>query len=415
MIIYGSNPRNSARFGELRPARENPVTIPPSHDITSAMKISDVRAIPVSFAIPEKHQVRLGIGTTIKRDAVLVRVETDAGIVGWGEAHAARAPSAIAELINTTLKQLVVGLDANAPEQVWERVYRMQLASHGAGAAAVIGLSGIDLALWDIRGKAAGCSVCELLGGKPRPVRAYAGGIALGYQAIPALLDEIDRVIERGYRAFKLRLGDTPGRDIERVEAARAHVGDAFDILTDVNTTYDLEEVRQLIPALEAANVGWLEEPFPAHDYKSYIAASRLGTTPLAAGENHYTRFEFERLSDDGAITVWQPDLSKTGGLTEMIRIAMLAQRAGASIHPHTSLTSLNMAASIHYLAASAEPGYFEADLSAFNPFRNALCTGGFTTHGNGTVEPGSAPGLGIEVDERLLEKFPVIPGPGYI
>ena len=186
------------------------------------MLITDVTAYPISFAIPPEHQVRLGIGTTVKRDAVLVKATTDAGITGWGEAHAARAPSAIAELINTTLRQLVVGLDACDPAAVWERVYRMQLASHGAGAAAAIGLSGIDMALWDIRGKAQGRPLYALLGGTRRAVTAYAGGIALGYQPVPALLAEIDAVVASGYRAFKLRLGDTPAKDIERLEAANS-------------------------------------------------------------------------------------------------------------------------------------------------------------------------------------------------
>lgn len=379
------------------------------------MLITDVTAYPVSFAIPEEHQVRLGIGKTVKRDAVLVKVSTDAGITGWGEAHAARAPSAIAELVNTTLRQLVVGLDAREPGAAWERVYRMQLASHGAGAAAAIGLSGIDMALWDICGKAEDRPVYALLGGVRRPVRAYAGGIALGYQPVTALLAEIDAVVDAGYRAFKLRLGDTPTRDIERIEAARRHVGDQFDILTDVNTSYDLAQVRTLMPALDATRAGWLEEPFPAHAYKQYVAAAGLGRTPLAAGENHYTRFEFERVADDGAITVWQPDLSKTGGITEAVRIAELARSVGASVHPHTSLTCLNMAASIHFLAAAPEPGYFEADLSAYNPFRHALCTGGFSEHDDGTVMPLDRPGLGVEVDEARLAEFPVIPGPGYI
>jgi L-alanine-DL-glutamate epimerase-like enolase superfamily enzyme len=344
-----------------------------------------------------------------------VKVATDAGITGWGEAHAARAPSAIAELINTTLRQLVTGLDACDPQTVWERVYRMQLASHGAGAAAAIGLSGIDMALWDIRGKAENLPLYALLGGIRRPMRAYAGGIALGYQPLPALLAEIDDVVESGYKAFKLRLGDTPAKDIERLEAARRHVGDGIDILTDVNTSYDLEQVTRIMPALDATQAGWLEEPFPAHAYKQYIAAAKLGRTPLAAGENHYTRFEFERVADDGAITVWQPDLSKTGGITEGLRIAELARSVGASVHPHTSLTCLNMAASIHFLAATAKPGYFEADRSAFNPFRHALCTGGFVEHGDGTVSPLDAPGLGVDIDEARLAEFPVIPGPGYV
>ena len=101
-------------------------------------RIRQITAYPVSFPVPEEHQVTLGIGRTVKRDAVLVRVDTDAGISGWGEAHAARAPTAIAELINTTLAQLVTGLDACEPQQAWQAVYRMQIRSHGAGAAAIL-------------------------------------------------------------------------------------------------------------------------------------------------------------------------------------------------------------------------------------------------------------------------------------
>jgi len=379
------------------------------------MEITALTAHPISFAIPEALQVNLGIGQAVKRDAVLVKVETSAGVAGWGEAHAARAPSAIAELFNTTLRQLVVGMDAADIDGIWSRVYRMQLASHGAGAAAAIGLSGIDMALWDIRGKLAGKPLYEILGGSARRIPAYAGGVALGYQPLSELLAEIDLVMALGYRAFKLRLGDSPARDIERVRGVRQHVGDDVDILTDVNTAYDLAEIAEIMPVLDECHIGWLEEPFPAHDYKSYIAAKELGLTPLAAGENHYTRFDFERVADDDAISIWQPDLSKTGGITEALRIAALAATHGFSIHPHTSLTSINMAASIHFLSAIENAGYFEADLSKFNPLRSELCTSGFTRHGDGTVEALDIPGLGVEVDEARLCEFKVIAGPGYV
>jgi D-galactarolactone cycloisomerase len=156
------------------------------------VEISDVSAFPISFAIPEQHQVELGIGKAIKRDAILVRIETTEGITGWGEAHAARVPTAIAELINSTLQQLVLGMDARDIDAIWNTVYRMQLASHGAGAAAAIGLSGIDMALWDIRGKLEGKPLYALLGGSSRRIPAYAGGVALGYQDLPELLNEID-------------------------------------------------------------------------------------------------------------------------------------------------------------------------------------------------------------------------------
>ena len=306
-------------------------------------------------------------------------------------------------------------MDAGNIDAIWDKVYRMQLASHGAGAAAAIGLSGIDMALWDLRGKFEDKPLFALLGGHAQRVPAYAGGVALGYQALAGLLDEIDAALSQGFRAVKLRLGDTPRRDIERVRAVRKHVGDAIDILSDVNTAYDLTQIAEIMPVLDECKIGWLEEPFPAHDYKSYIAAKSLGATPLAAGENHYTRFDFERARDDGAITIWQPDLSKTGGITEALRIAELGRQAGYRIHPHTSHTSLNMAASVHFLSAIANRGYFEADISTFNPFRRELCSAGYTAHSDGTVEPLDRPGLGVEVDEALIASFAVIAGPGYV
>ena len=130
------------------------------------MKIADVTAYPLSFAIPKKFQVRLGIGAAVKRDCVLVRVATDDGLVGWGEAHTGRAPGAVAQLANTTLRSLVSGMEASDVVGVWDRVYKMQFASHGMGAAAAIAMSGIDMALWDIRGKAVGWPLYRLLGGR---------------------------------------------------------------------------------------------------------------------------------------------------------------------------------------------------------------------------------------------------------
>ena len=299
----------------------------------SQTTIQRVIAQPVSFAVPPEYQVSLGIGRTVKRDAVIVRVDTSADVSGWGEAHAARAPTAIAELINSTLAPLVVGMDALDTEGVWDRVYRMQLASHGAGAAAVIGLSGIDLALWDIKGKLAGKPVYELIGGTAREIDAYAGGIALGFTAPEQLVDEARALLACGYNALKLRVGDSVAADRQRIEAVRDALGLAVNIVVDANTAYSLDDVTALAPVLEANNIGWLEEPFPAHDYKRYKLAAAITDTPLAAGENHYTRFDFERVRDDGAITIWQPDLSKTGGLTEGLRIARRRRHPGSSTY----------------------------------------------------------------------------------
>ena len=378
----------------------------------SDLEIADVKAYPASF--PVKKPVTLGIGRAVKRDAVLVRVTTRGGLVGWGEAHHGRCPGAIAKLIDTTLRQLVVGMEAYDVVGIWSRIYKMQLASHGMGTAASLAMSGIDLALWDIRGKAVGWPVYKLLGGKARDIPAYAGGISLGYQEPAQLCDEIRGLVARGYNAVKLRVGDTVANDVMRIEAVRKAFPNLV-LLADANTAYSVDDVRLVMPAMEAARIRWLEEPFAPHDHRSYAEAKSLGHVPLAAGENHYTRFEFTRLIEDGSVTILQPDLSKTGGITEALRIAAMASGWKLQVNPHTLLTGINMAASIHLLASIDNGGYFEADVAAENPFRDELCSPALAVDAKGNVRPHEAPGLGLEVDEKFLAAYPLIEGPAYV
>lgn len=379
------------------------------------MKIRRIQAVPVSYRVPEGQNVTLGIGRAVKRDAVLVKIETDEGLVGWGEAHHGRCPGAIAKLIDTTMSELLIGMDAFDVVTAWHRIYRMQLASHGMGAAAALALSGIVIALWDIRGKACGWPVHRLLGGSQKAVPAYAGGISLGWQEPSVLVDEAQGYVRHGYRALKLRVGDTPKRDIERVRAVRDALGDNIDILVDANTGYTLDDIRRVMPAYEELGIGWLEEPFPPHDYRAYKDAAPLGTVPLAAGENHYTRFGFTRLLEDGAVQFAQPDLSKTGGITETLRIASLTSAWKIPLNPHTSATGINMVATLHLLAAIDNPGYFEADVARHNPFRDEVCGKFDELDANGCVKPPSGPGLGIEIDEAFIRSHPLIEGPCYV
>ncbi|GAB4394545.1 MAG: mandelate racemase/muconate lactonizing enzyme family protein [Kiloniellaceae bacterium] len=379
------------------------------------MKITAVIPKPVSYRIPEGKNVTLGIGRAVKRDAVLIKVETDEGITGWGEAHHGRCPGAIAKLMETTLSELVVGMDALDVTAVWQRVYRMQLASHGMGTAAALALSGLDIALWDIRGKAAGWPLYRLLGGAARAVPAYAGGISLGWQPPESLAEEAQSYVAQGYRALKLRVGDTPQRDIARARAVRAAVGPEVDILVDANTGYTPQDVRRVMPAYEDLAIGWLEEPFPPHDHRAYADAAAAGRVPLAAGENHYTRYEFARLIEDGAVKYAQPDLSKSGGVTETMRIAALCSAWKMSVNPHTSATGINMAASIHLLAAIDNPGYFEGDVAPHNPFRDEVGGVPYRLDGEGCVRPLEGTGHGIEVDETFVAAHPLIEGPCYV
>jgi L-alanine-DL-glutamate epimerase-like enolase superfamily enzyme len=379
------------------------------------LRIVDIKAYPASFRVPKSAQVKLGIGTTIKRDTVVVKVTTAGGLVGWGESHHGRAHTAVAKLIETTLSQLAIGMEATDVVGVWARIYKMQLGSHGMGAGCCLAMSGIDCALWDIRGQAAGMPLYQLIGGSRKAIPAYAGGISLGYQSPEELVAELRPMLKAGYKAVKLRVGDTPKRDIERIRAVRRHAGADLAILTDANTGYSVADARAAMPAMQELDVAWLEEPFPAHDYRSYRMAAGFSSTPLAAGENHYTRFEFNRVLEDGSITVLQPDLSKTGGITEALRIAAMASAYKLRVHPHSSMTGLNQAASIHFLAAIDNGGYFEADLSKANKFRDELCSAPYEVDKNGNVWPIDKPGLGLEVNEEFLIRHPAIEGPGYV
>lgn len=380
------------------------------------MRIADIKAFPISVPIPPESQNTVGIGKLVKRDAVIVKIVTDDGIVGWGESHHGRNPGAVAHIINTTMRDLVLGMDATETTEIWNKVYRAQIASHGMGAGSVLALSGVDMALWDARGKAVGWPLYKLLGGKSKPIPAYAGGGgSLGYGPPEALADEAQSFVGMGFRALKLRIGQTPGEDIARIAAVRDAVGPDIDILTDANAAYSLNDARIAMPAFEDLNVGWLEEPFPGHDLHSYEVAAGFSTTPLALGENAYTRFEFTGHIERGAVRILQPDVGKTGGVTETMRIAALASAWKIPIHPHGGVSGLDLAAGIHVLASIENSGYFESS-EGCNPLREMpFKQKPYEVDKDGNVYPLERPGIGLDVDEDFVAAHPVIEGPGFV
>jgi len=380
------------------------------------MRIVDVQAFPVSVTIPAEHQNTVGIGRLTKRDAVFVKVTTEGGLVGWGESHHGRNPGAVANIVNTTMKSLVLDMDATDTSAIWSKVYRAQIASHGMGAGSVIALSGVDMALWDIRGKAVGWPLYKLLGGASRPIPAYAGGGgSLGFGETDALVDEARSFVEAGFRALKLRIGQGARTDLPRIEAVRKALGDDIAILTDANAAYTLDDARLAMPGMDELGVGWLEEPFPGHDLRSYEVAAGYGSTPLALGENAYTRFEFIPHIESGCIRILQPDVGKTGGVTEIMRIAAMASAWGIPVHPHGGVTGLDLAAGIHVLAAIDNGGYFESS-EGHNPLREGpFAQKPYVVGADGCVRPLDGPGLGLDVDEDFLAAHPVIEGPGFV
>ena len=217
------------------------------------MKIAEVKAFALSFKLD--NAPRRGTGQPIKKDMVVVRVRTTDGITGYGESHHALAPTVVADIVNHNLAHIVVGANAMEVEDIWQRVYSKQAQTHGPGWSLYKALSGVDMALWDVRGKALGQPVYRLLGGSRKKIRAYAGGVCLGFQPPPKLLEEAQSFVAKGYTALKLRLGHSVERDVERVRHVRAALGDKIDIMVDFNTRYSFLDLQRALPALEECRV----------------------------------------------------------------------------------------------------------------------------------------------------------------
>lgn len=378
--------------------------------VSRGVAIEKVEARVISHRLAGEG-VPFGIGRAIKRDAVIVKVTTIDGQVGYGEAQHGLSPTTVAEMVRTSLAETVIGEDAFATEDIWHKVYHRQLRSHGMSEAVYVALSGLDMALWDLKGKALGLSICRLLGGAPRKHLAYAGGITLGFREPEALSEELGDYVERfGFKAAKLRLGDNVDRDLARVRRIREDFGDAFQIMVDVNTSYDGVAVKQLLPGLEELGVAWLEEPFPKRHIPELSQLSGKAGISVAAGENHYGRDGVRELLEARAIDIVQCDASKTGGISELKKIADMAFAYGKRFAPHTSHSNLNYAAALHVMSASPSSWIFEAAGFHDNQFSDAAITAPIKIV-DGYVETPDLPGLGVTVDEAALQAFAAIPG----
>jgi L-alanine-DL-glutamate epimerase-like enolase superfamily enzyme len=358
--------------------------------------------------------MQFGVGKNVKRDMVLVRVETEDGIVGYGESHHALSPTTIAELINSSMAQHLIGECPLNTEGIWNKIYLHQVATHGAGTAAVIAMSGLDMALWDLKGKILQQPVYSLLGGLHKRIRAYAGGLSLGYQPLSSLEKEVRKYVDLGYTAIKLRVGTHAKDDAERVGCIRKIFGPDLDIAVDAATRYKSKDIPLVIKYCEDNNVYWLEEPFTPDDIEAYTELRKNCGTPIAAGENHYTKYQFRGLLRADALSILQPDCTKTGGITEAKKIADMAEAWHLPVAPHTGQSILSASANVHVMCAIPNALIFEADLAELNPFRDDISSSALLIK-DGYIEPNNGPGLGLNINESILEKYPAIPGPCYV
>ncbi len=332
----------------------------------------------------------------------LVKITADDGTVGWGEAHAPLGPRATKAVIEDVLAPALIGQDPLAIERHWERMYgSMRLRGHVTGYQ-LEAIAGVDIALWDLAGKALGLPVYRLLGGPFRTdLPAYASGVPGA--TVEARVARAEQFIADGYTAMKLSIGRG---DIDTDLAGTAAIAEAVrgraDLLVDAHGAYTAENALFVGRHLQAMGVYWFEDPLPPEDTDGYVHLTAALDMAVAAGETECTRWQFEQRLARRAVDVILPDICRAGGITEGRRIATVASLHNMKWAAHVSMgSSVHVAAAAHLAAASANFLVFEFS-STPNPIGDALLTAPLHPVGGSLPVP-TGPGLGITFDEERL------------
>ncbi len=370
------------------------------------MKIINVKAIVLK--LPEISTAADGT-----QDDLIIVVETDEGITGYGEVDTAPlVGKAIVEahMSHGTcygLNQVVVGSDPFDYEQIWHDMWA-KTYYYGRSGPVIHVMSGIDMAIWDIMGKAVGKPVHKLLGGSyTDKVRPYASAL------MPETREKVKTMVEKyaslGFTAIKFGwgpLGYDVRFDLELIETARKTAGDNMEIMIDIGKRYKLKQAMQVARALEQMNIYWLEEPLPAEDFIGYRRLTESTSMRIATGEEESGRLAFSRLINESHIDIIQPDISRCGGLTEARKIATIAADNNTMLVPHAFKTGILVAASIQMIAAMPETPFLEFSVTE-SAIRKELLVRPFVQK-DGFVDVPQLPGLGIELNPEVVRKYGV-------
>jgi L-alanine-DL-glutamate epimerase-like enolase superfamily enzyme len=378
------------------------------------MKITNVEVMaleaPGSYQAPESSGEAYGI-----KYLAVVRVQTDAGITGYADietqphvAHAiVEAPSEGAAPGFQGLKSVLIGEDPFEVERLWRKMY-MATVYYGRRGAAIQVISGIDIALWDILGKAVGQPVYKLLGGGHRDkVRAYASTL---FRSQPAAMAEASRYyLDQGFTAVKFGwgvFGQDLRRDIPLVEAARRALGDDIDLLVDTGWYVERtpKEAIDLVRRLAPYRPYFVEELLHPEDYDGYAQVADAVDVLIACGEQESTEWGFRTLIERGKVDVVQPDISRCGGLTTARKIVHLAELHNRLIIPHSWTSDLLTAASLHLNAFLRRSVFVEFNVTS-GPLSREICLNPIELK-DGYLAVPQEPGLGVVVNEAALEKY---------
>lgn len=366
------------------------------------MKITDVQTIRLRAAIPADGQVFSRSGIRSTRSTTLVRVDTDEGISGIGSASG--NGELIEVIVAKVIKPLLVGMDPTEIDTIWDKAYvRGGHKEFGTRGIGVVALSGVDIALWDILGKAHGVPLYQLLGGKCRDkVPVYATAL---YPEEPSKVARRARgFADQGFHGVKIKVGFDLDQDIRIVRAVREELGKDFIVMTDANQGYSIDVALKASDAFADCGAYWLEEPLFVEDIKGHAILREKSKTPIAVGENLHMCYAFENFIMRGAVDFIQPDVARAGGITEIRKITALAARHKVPVSFHTWGDGVALAASVHLSAALKDCIVMELDYT-YNPLREELLREPFKVQ-NGFLIPPERPGLGIELNPNALERF---------
>lgn len=369
------------------------------------MKITSITPYLIHVPIPEGFRTQSGAGYRLARQMCLIEVTTDDGITGYGSCSDAYDLDVCSAVVNKVLQPEYIGRDPFQTEKMWETLYYGSLMrTMGSRSVGIAALSGIDIALWDIKGKALGIPLYQLFGGFAQDsVRPYASSFPWHMEPRQAV-EEAQRRSREGFTAIKIKIGDDPERELRIIEEVREALPD-MDILVDADMAFRVDNAIRMAREMEAYGIYWFEEPISIDDIDGHVRLSQSTDIRIATGENLYTRFPFRDLLAAQGIQVAQADVARAGGFTEVRKIAGMAASFNALWAPHTSGDIITTVANLHLVAATANAPILELDVT-YNPLMSDLAPEALRWH-EGNLLPPDKPGLGLEIDMDWVHGHP--------
>ena len=359
------------------------------------MKVTDVRM--ETYRWDRAKPIRNGRYVYPTAGLNVVKIDTDEGVSGLGLCGSVMGAEEIGTAILDHLRQFVVGQDPFDNERIWDDMWQPKLVGRRGITTRVI--SGIDIAIWDIKGKVANRPLYKMLGGFTNKVPVYiAGGYYEEGKGLEDLAAEMEESVSMGARAIKMKIGGAPiNEDDERVRVVREAVGPDVKVMVDANCAYRYYEAIEIARKMEKYDVFWFEEPVNPDDYEGHKLIAQSTIIPVATGENEYTRYGFRDLIQNRCAAIIQPDGLIMGGITEFMKVAALAQAHDLPIAPHGNqdvhvhlVSAIPNGLTVEYYRGSTDPMWGKM-------FKDTLQVK------DGHVSPPDRPGIGIELNDEAL------------